>query len=139
VGLNPPGARGWAEDTLLDSATVWAEGSGEPVFDEDLGHTVFEDDHMVWQGPCSVSAAGLQARVGTDGLNLVAEAARVVRVPIDAYAIRSGHVLIVDSVHADGGDLAIVGAALTIDEVSGRTNTVLRRLRCTLRTETGPS
>jgi hypothetical protein len=131
--------REWATEALLDSCTVYGDDAdAAPVFDEDLGHVVYPTDGVIWQGDCSVSAGVYVAGYEAPGLDPTAVSAYVVRVPLaGTETIDVGHIVVVDRVHPTG-DQSLLGVRLVVETVGRRTSAVLRRLRCTVRSETVP-
>jgi hypothetical protein len=133
--------RRYAAEVLVDGCTVYTEdvAEGDPVWDDELGHVVYPEDDVIWQGDCSVSAnLGLAAGVDVRADDVQSVATYSVRVPLDATGIDIGHVVVIDRVH-HGGDRSLLGLSLTVDAVGVRSHGVLRRLRCSLRRSRPPS
>lgn len=124
--MNLTAARTVAGRTLVDSCAVTRAGIGPAVLNRDTGQLTRPADTAVWSGPCSLSAlaASNRSTVGEDDRLLNAYVARV---PVSASGVRTGDLLTVTAIHAEG-DPDLVGRVFTVREPTARTTTVLRRL-----------
>lgn len=126
-------ARAGQRLTATGAATRASAGAGAPYLNED-DEVVYpgETGDTIWTGPCSVAPQSNRGREDVRGGRQIEGRQWVVAVPVDGTGgIRLGDTFTVTAVDADHGDPALVGIAMTVEEVIVRSRSVLRRLLCT--------